>query len=123
MLNVTKLSVWPELQKIGFVPIKYFGQGHCLIAIGAALQSHCKDIQGRDIAIDVIEIEPSYKDFYDHSNYHITGNWKSPKRYEIKETNGWIITDFCNDHYSAKEILSIVSELKKTLTHENIQQR
>src|SRR5580765_119230 len=100
MKNVTKLSCWKELQKIGFIPINYNAFGR-KVAIGASLQHTFTDIQGRKVTCDIITIEPS--DFrYSRNNYHITGDYITPQQFKLKDSNEFVFATRCNNHYSAK---------------------
>ena len=110
MKNVTKLSCWKDLEKLGFEPINYnaFGRKVC---IGASLRRKLTDISGKEFHADIITIEPH--DFrYSKKCYHITGNWINAVPVRFAGTDNWYSETRCNEHFTAKEILAIVLKLK-----------
>lgn len=116
-MNITKLSVWPQLQALGFTPIRYRFRGK-LIHTGAALQRQLTDTSGKTFYTDIVTIEPhSYQ--YSNKRYHITGEVKTPfpsslHRYEEgKKQEFYRMCDHINGHYSATEILPTVQLMLK----------
>lgn len=101
MKNITKLSIWPKLQAIGFVPVRFYAFGK-VQAIGCMLGD--------------ITIEPH--NFSDGKNYHLTGTIKNPFQVELSRYNsmGRLEKFFCrkesmNDFISAREILKEVEKM------------
>lgn len=119
MKNITKLSIWPELQKLGFVPIRFKAHGK-VVAIGAALQQEHISIDNEPFKSDIICIEPNTRTFSDNRNYHIGGKIKTPFYEQLYRIDGMgrkeqiiELTDFVNDFYKAKDILKTVHLMLK----------
>jgi hypothetical protein len=115
-MDMTRLSCWPELQKIGFEVIRYRAHGK-IVHKGCALRKKLVDTTGKPFYTDIICIEPHN---FQHSNkrYHVTGEVATPYYKELYQYNGigqkepiTVLVDRINDHYSAKEILSLVKKM------------
>lgn len=112
MRNIKTLACWPELQKLGFVPVRFRAFGR-IVAIGAALQQEHVSITGEKFKSDIICIEPRII-IYDNKCYHITGDVKTPfleTYYRYEGTRKVEIIDYCkriNEFYKATDILKTV---------------
>lgn len=117
MRNVTKLAAWPELEKLGFIPIRFRAHGN-VVAIGAALQREHVSITGEKFKSDIITIEPHDFKYHD-SPYHITGEVKTPfigrfYRYEgTRKVELYEQVNRINEFYSARDILKTVHLMLK----------
>lgn len=116
-MNITKLSVWPKLQALGFEPINYYAHGK-KVAIGAALRRTVKNLSGEDFKTDVICIQPS--SFSDKRNYHITGEVKTPFYGKFHRYTGigrkeevTLLVDRINEYFRANKILPTVEMMLK----------
>lgn len=116
MLNVTKLAIWPQLQALGFVPVRFHAHGK-VAAIGAALQQNHISTTGKPFKSDIICIEPHYNT--GNCAYHITGDVKTPFQEQLFRYEGGrkvAFYDTCkriNEFYTAREILKTVELMLK----------
>lgn len=113
MKNITKLACWKELEKIGFVPIKYKSFGK-LFSIGASLQAHGIDVYGKPFTHDIIIIEPH--DFnYSNKCYHVTGKISIPYCVKLKDGQTgkdiFRIKERENEFYPANKILIVINSM------------
>jgi hypothetical protein len=111
MLNITKLKCWPELQAMGFVPVRYSAHGK-LITMGASLQYKLKSLHGIDSFTDIITIEANQAWGKDHY-WHIVGTYEEPI---CIYKNDRLVSkiEFCSSYVEPKDILKTVKKLKKT---------
>lgn len=112
MLNVTKLSIWPELKKLGFIRINYRFNGK-LYTVGAALQQEHIDGKGQSFKSDIITIAPHH--YTDKKRYHITGTIKTPYYQELYRIDGigrkekiYELQEHMNEFFTARDILKTV---------------
>lgn len=118
MKNITRLSIWPELKKLGFIPIRFRAHGR-IVAIGAALQQDHIDISNKPFKSDIICIEPHSFEHYKEC-YHITGEIKTPF-YDFhfivdgigRKKKVTYLKDRINEYYSARKILETVQLMLK----------
>lgn len=115
-MNITKLKVWPELQKLGFEPIRYTFNGK-VVSIGASLRKQLTSVTGQQFYTDIITIEPH--NYSDRKNYHVTGDVKTPftgklYRYEQnRKVEFFEPVTHINQHYKASKILPTVLQILK----------
>lgn len=117
-MNITKLSIWPELQALGFVPINYNAHGR-KVATGASLQREITSISGEKFKTDLITIEPTGSGHSDKRNYHIHGEVKTPfydKFYQYKfgqKEEIYLQVTSINEYYKATDILPTIQRMLK----------
>lgn len=116
MKNVTKLAIWPELQKLGFERINYNSHGR-LFSVGASLRAELTSVNGEKFKTDLITIEPLDLR-YDKKCYHLTGDIKNPYQVEFyrydfsgEKIKGYQQKDHMNDFFSARELLNAVKSM------------
>lgn len=119
MVDITRLSIWPELKALGFVRIRFRAHGK-IVAIGAALQQEHISTHNKPFKSDIICIEPSTRTFSDNRNYHITGKIKTPYVEQLFRIDGigrkepiFEITDHMNEFFAARDILKTVKLMLK----------
>lgn len=102
MQNITKLSIWPDLVKLGFERVNFRFRGE-LVAVG------CSDGN--------ITIEPH--SYSDRKNYHISGHVKTPYmdtffEYDFcgRKVERPTQVTFINNHFKANQILTIVNKIR-----------
>lgn len=119
MKNITKLSIWPQLKALGFVPIRYHAHGK-VVAVGASLQQDHIDITNKPFKSDIITIEPKACSFSDKKHYYITGKINTPFYETLYRVNGIgrkepivELKERMNEFYAARDILKVVELMMK----------
>lgn len=115
MVNITKLKIWADLQKLGFEPIRYRFHGRT-VTVGASLRRKLTDISGKDFYTDIITIEPSIS--VGAEKYHISGEYKTPfigKFYQYdtigRKEEIYLEVAHENEFYNARSIMPVIEKM------------